>query len=59
MDYMWIIVMFLSVWTFGSLASDVMIHFSKSNKGKKSHQHFDWAEGEYILNLDSSAKINI
>ncbi len=51
--------MFLSVWTFGSLASDVMLHFSKSNKGKKSHQHFDWAEGEYILNLDSSAKINI
>ncbi len=61
-DYLWIIVMFLSaVWTFiltapihcrGSIDDQVMLNLSKSVMIKKQiHLHLEWLKGEYILRV--------
>ncbi len=55
-DYLWIIVMFLSaVWILTLTAPihiDVMLHFSKSVPLKKqTYLYLEWPKGEYILSI--------
>ncbi len=72
-DYLWIILMFLSaVWThiltapiqlqiINWWASDLMLHFSKSVPIKKqTHLHLGWPEGDLILkSLQNTCRISL